>query len=213
MKTPFTVSVLAVSLLTGCTVGPNYHRPAVQTPSTFRAPPPQLTPEAASLADLKWWEVFKDEKLQELIRASLVENYDLRDAVARVEAARLEERRLVAIEDRVDARLRLGSHAQLVAELEALVSEHPLREPLWGQLMLALYRAGRQADALRAYGRLRTLLGEELGIERLRAMIENHPDATPEGLRDAVMAEVNAWSESPSDDVSIIVARYGGAKS
>lgn len=84
---------------------------------------------------------------------------------ARVDAARLEERRLVAIEDRVEARLALGQHAQLVAELEALVSEHPLREPLWGQLMLALYRAGRQADALRAYGRLRTLLGEELGIE------------------------------------------------
>ena len=89
MKTTFTASgLLAASLLTGCAVGPDYHRPTVQTPSTFRAPTPQLTPEAASLADLKWWEVFKDEKLQELIRTSLVENYDLRDAVARVEAAR-----------------------------------------------------------------------------------------------------------------------------
>lgn len=88
MKTPLTVSVLAATLLIGCTVGPNYHRPTVQTPSAFRAPTPQLTPEAASLADLKWWEVFKDDKLQELIRTSLVENYDLRDAVARVEAAR-----------------------------------------------------------------------------------------------------------------------------
>jgi len=71
-------------LLTGCAIGPDYHRPAVQTPTTFRAPTPQPAPEAASLADLKWWEVFKDEKLQELIRTSLVENYDLRDAVARV---------------------------------------------------------------------------------------------------------------------------------
>ena len=89
MKTPFTVSgLLAACLLTGCAVGPDYHRPTVQTPSTFRAPTPQPTPEAASLADLKWWEVFKDEKLQELIRTSLVENYDLRDAAARVEAAR-----------------------------------------------------------------------------------------------------------------------------
>src|SRR5438094_2436220 len=89
VKTPFTVSgLLAACLLTGCAVGPDYHRPTVQTPSTFRAPTPQPTPEAASLADLKWWEVFKDEKLQELIRTSLVENYDLRDAVARVEAAR-----------------------------------------------------------------------------------------------------------------------------
>jgi outer membrane protein, multidrug efflux system len=89
VKISFTVSVVvAASLLTGCAVGPDYHRPAVQTPSAFRAPTPQPTPEAASLADLKWWEVFKDEKLQALIRTSLVENYDLRDAVVRVEAAR-----------------------------------------------------------------------------------------------------------------------------
>ena len=88
MKIPLSVFVLAAIVLTGCAVGPDYHRPVVQTPSAFRAPTPQPTPEAASLADLKWWEVFKDEKLQELIRTSLVENYDLRDAVARVEAAR-----------------------------------------------------------------------------------------------------------------------------
>jgi len=88
VKIPLSVFVLAAIVLTGCAVGPDYHRPVVQTPSAFRAPTPQPTPEAASLADLKWWEVFKDEKLQELIRTSLVENYDLRDAVARVEAAR-----------------------------------------------------------------------------------------------------------------------------
>jgi outer membrane protein, multidrug efflux system len=88
VKTPIIFSLLAASLFTGCAVGPDYHRPAVQTPSTFRAPSALPTPEAASLADLQWWEVFKDDKLQELIRASLVENYDLRDAVAHVEAAR-----------------------------------------------------------------------------------------------------------------------------
>src|SRR5690242_13825836 len=88
VKTPFIVSVLAASLFIGCAVGPDYHRPVVQTPSTFRAPTTQPTPEAASLADLKWWEVFKDDKLQELIRTSLVENYDLRDAITRVDAAR-----------------------------------------------------------------------------------------------------------------------------
>jgi multidrug efflux system outer membrane protein len=60
----------------------------VHTPQAFRAPTPQPTPEVASLADLKWWEVFKDEKLQELITSSLVENYDLQDAVTRVQAAR-----------------------------------------------------------------------------------------------------------------------------
>jgi multidrug efflux system outer membrane protein len=80
--------VLLAAVLAGCTVGPNYHRPAVQTPSSFRAPTPMPPNESASLADLKWFEVFKDEKLQELERTALVQNYDLRDAVAHVEAAR-----------------------------------------------------------------------------------------------------------------------------
>jgi basic membrane lipoprotein Med (substrate-binding protein (PBP1-ABC) superfamily)/DNA-binding SARP family transcriptional activator len=81
------------------------------------------------------------------------------------EAARLEESRLTAIEDRVEADLELGRHAQLVGELDALTGRHPLRERLWGQLMLALYGAGQQADALRAFQRLRSLLGEELGLD------------------------------------------------
>ena len=81
-------AVLAAGVMAGCTVGPNYRRPAVETPQTFRAPTPLPAPEAASLADLKWWDVFQDEKLQELIRTALVANYDLRDAVTRVEAAR-----------------------------------------------------------------------------------------------------------------------------
>ena len=85
---PWVAAILASGLMAGCTVGPNYRRPAVQTPQTFRAPAPLPAPEAASLADLKWWDVFQDEKLQELVRTALVENYDLRDAVARVEAAR-----------------------------------------------------------------------------------------------------------------------------
>ena len=79
--------IAAIFLLTGCTVGPNYHRPAVQTPQTFRAPTP-LPSETASLANLEWWKVFKDERLQGLVRTALTQNYDLRDAVARVEAAR-----------------------------------------------------------------------------------------------------------------------------
>ena len=74
-------------LLTGCTVGPNYHRPATPTPQTFRAPAP-LPSDSASVADLEWWKVFKDPELQGLVRTALVQNYDLRDAVARVEAAR-----------------------------------------------------------------------------------------------------------------------------
>jgi len=76
----------ALALLAGCTVGPNYHRPAIQTPAAFRASTPTTDP--ASLADLKWFEVFKDDKLQDLERTALAQNYDLRDAAARVEAAR-----------------------------------------------------------------------------------------------------------------------------
>jgi multidrug efflux system outer membrane protein len=80
--------LLAVGCVTSCTVGPNYHRPAVQIPQAFRAPEPLPAPQATSFADLKWWEVFKDPDLQQLIKTALQQNYDLRDAVARVEAAR-----------------------------------------------------------------------------------------------------------------------------
>jgi DNA-binding SARP family transcriptional activator/ABC-type branched-subunit amino acid transport system substrate-binding protein/streptogramin lyase len=81
------------------------------------------------------------------------------------EAARLEETRLAAVEDRIDADLMLGRHAELTPELDALVARHPLRERLRAQQMLALYRAGRQADALRAYADTRRHLLDELGIE------------------------------------------------
>ena len=91
---------------------------------------------------------------------------DLADyAFIRPEAARLEELRLAALEARIDADLALGGHDALTAELEQLAGEHPLRERLHGQLMLALYRCGRQADALAAYRRVRDLLADELGID------------------------------------------------
>jgi DNA-binding SARP family transcriptional activator len=96
------------------------------------------------------------------------------------EADRLGELRLVAVEDRVEADLRLGRHRELVAELEGLVREHPLRERLWAQLLLALYRSGRQADALLAYQRARSILVEELGID---------PGAELRRLHAAVLAQ------------------------
>lgn len=74
--------------LTACTVGPDYRRPVVQIPETFRTPAPLPAAQAESLADLKWFEVFKDEELQDLIRTALQQNYDLRAAVANVEAER-----------------------------------------------------------------------------------------------------------------------------
>jgi peptide/nickel transport system substrate-binding protein len=96
------------------------------------------------------------------------------------ESDRLAELRLVALEDRIEANLRLGSHRELVAELEGLVRKYPLRERLWAQLLLALYRSGRQADALLAYQRARSVLVEELGID---------PGAELRRLHTAILAQ------------------------
>ena len=84
---------------------------------------------------------------------------------ARAEAIRLEEARLAVVEDRIDSDLRLGAHADLVGELEVLTSEQPLRERLWRHLITALYRSGRQADALAAHRKIRQRLADELGID------------------------------------------------
>ncbi|MGZ6588737.1 MAG: BTAD domain-containing putative transcriptional regulator [Solirubrobacteraceae bacterium] len=86
-------------------------------------------------------------------------------AFAQIESARLEDARLTALEDRIEADLGAGRHASVAAELDALVREHPLRERLTGQSMVALYRCGRQADALEAYQRVRHALTDELGLE------------------------------------------------
>jgi predicted ATPase len=102
------------------------------------------------------------------------------DLFAQSEIARLEALRLQALEGRLEAELALGRHDHLVAELEALVVEYPLRERFWSQLMLAQYRAGRQADALLTYQTVRELLVERLGIE---------PGAELRRLQAAVLAQ------------------------
>jgi DNA-binding SARP family transcriptional activator len=84
---------------------------------------------------------------------------------ARDAGARLEDARLAALEERIEADLALGRHARLIPELEELVAREPLQERLRAQLMLALYRSGRQADALELYRRTRETLSDELGIE------------------------------------------------
>jgi predicted ATPase/DNA-binding SARP family transcriptional activator len=93
---------------------------------------------------------------------------------AQTEIARLEELHLVCIENRIERDLGHGVHAELVGELEALVQDHPLRERLRGQLMLALYRSGRQAEALDAYQQARHALVDELGIEPGRSLRDLH---------------------------------------
>src|SRR5580698_10551635 len=80
--------VIAALTLAGCTVGPNYKRPQIAAPQSFRAPEPLPQAQGASLADMKWFEVFRDPQLDDLIKVALVQNYDLRAAVARVDEAR-----------------------------------------------------------------------------------------------------------------------------
>jgi DNA-binding SARP family transcriptional activator len=99
----------------------------------------------------------------------------------RADVTRLEELRLGAIEDRIEADLALGRHEDVVAELQVLAATYPLRERLHGQLMIALYRSGRQAEALAAYQAARRTLVEELGLDpspalqRLeRAILQQH---------------------------------------
>ena len=93
---------------------------------------------------------------------------------ARTEAGRLDEARLGCVEDRIDAELLLGRHAEIVPELEVLVGQHPLREMPRRQLMLALYRSGRQADALAVYRGVREVLVDSLGLDPSPELEELH---------------------------------------
>lgn len=131
------------------------------------------------------------------------------------EAARLEELHRGAEEDLADARLAGGEHRDAVAGLEAAVADEPLRERRWGQLMLAMYRSGRQADALRTYQRLRHRLGEELGIQ---------PNTELRVLEEAILLQKPEldWHRQPrlddrgderTADMSSLVAGYPAASS
>jgi multidrug efflux system outer membrane protein len=88
--TPWLILMSAPCFLAGCTVGPNYHRPAIQTPTAYRdlSENPQVPAQAASYADLPWWQVFQDPVLQDLIRTTLKQNYDLQTATERITQAR-----------------------------------------------------------------------------------------------------------------------------
>jgi DNA-binding SARP family transcriptional activator/Tol biopolymer transport system component len=90
------------------------------------------------------------------------------------EAARLDELRLEAQETRIEGLLAAGIQAQAIGELEALIARHPWRESLWGLLMLAFYREGRQAEALRSYQRVREILADELGIDPSPELVRLH---------------------------------------
>jgi DNA-binding SARP family transcriptional activator len=119
-------------------------------------------PRAAKLREaLTWW------------RGPALADFTF-ESFAQPHIAHLEELRLATLEERVEADLQVGSHGELVGELEVLVEEHPVRERLRGQYMLALYRSGRQAEALEAYQAGRRLLVDELGIEPSRELQQLH---------------------------------------
>ncbi len=138
------------------------------------------------------------------------------DPFAQAEIARLEELRLDAIEDRIEADLALGRSADLVSELEVLVIDNPLRERLRGQLMLALYRAGRQADALEVFNDTRTALDEELGLapsphlQRLQAAILRQEPALEVSTKTTTRREAPEPDEAASEvrkTVTVMMAR------
>lgn len=118
------------------------------------------------------------------------------ESFAEHEASRLEELRLAALEDRIAADLECGRHAELVGELESLVRDHPLRERLQGHLMLALYRSGRQAEALTVYQDTRRRLVDELGIEPGAALQQLHSAI----LRQDVRLDGNGQRPRPSEE-------------
>ena len=142
---------------------------------------------------------------------------ELSDSFARAERARLDEQRLAALEQRIEAELALGRHAELVPQLERLVREQALRERLRGQLMLVLYRCGRQADALEVYRTGRRLLDEELGLkpgvelQRLEKAILNHDPSLepptgiePPSLSHRRRAASQSEAPVPPDSVAVI---------
>ena len=194
----------ARSLLQGCVAGlRRAFRDAARQPLVTRAPGYRLEVGPDEL-DLDTFErlvaaagrpEITRERCAELLgealalwRGPVLDGLALEACQAQV--ARLEERRLVVLEQRIDAELRLGRHAGVVGELESLVRAHPLRERLWAQLMLAQYGADRQADALASYQRLRRTLVEQLGVE---------PSATLRQLQAAILAGAEPAGLSPVD--------------
>ena len=135
------------------------------------------------------------------------------ESFAQSEIARLEELRASTREELFEAGLELGQHGPLVAELEAFVGEHPLRERPRGQLMLALYRAGRQADALDAYRSARDTLVEELGIEpsaklqRLEQAILRHDPALDQLLAYVVEEGADTVGALPPTVEALLASR------
>lgn len=147
----------------------------------------------------------------ELWRGEPLAEFAFSDVLS-AESARLSELRLASVEQRIELRLLSGCHHELVGELRQMVSKHPLRETLWASLMLALYRCGRQADALRSYQGCRALLADELGIEPgpelkdlERRILDQDPDLAASGRVRLSRAGTHRAEEPPAGDTALHV--------
>jgi len=137
-----------LALLAGCAIGPNYHRPVIDAPGNFRSAPEATSSQ--SLADLQWWEVFKDGTLTNLIQTALTNNYDVRIAVARVEQALA-----VAIEARSQFLPQIGYEGEAARGRNALLGNpNPAGRGTTGKSFLALFDAAWEVDL---WGRIRRL--------------------------------------------------------
>jgi predicted ATPase/DNA-binding SARP family transcriptional activator len=139
------------------------------------------------------------------------------ESFAQGEAARLEEMRLAALEDRLEADLALGHHAEVVPELEKLLAEHPLRERPAGQLMMALYRCGRQADASEVFQSTRRALVEKLGMEPgpalrqlLQQVLGQDPNLELTGPRTAGATATSGPERHPRHNLPIELTSFVG---
>jgi DNA-binding SARP family transcriptional activator len=139
----------------------------------------------------------------------------------RSDLARLEELQLAVLEARIDADLEVGRHGQVIGELEALIAQHPLRERLRGQLILALYRDGRQAEALEVYRETRRLLADELGLEPSpalreleRAILRQDPALASAQPSEPALADESParwrWPRSPLTAVAVLLVLAAG---
>lgn len=152
----------------------------------------------AALATADWHRALDaaDESL-ECWRGPALDGFE-HEPFAQAHAVKLEERRLLVVECRIEAAIALGRHRELVSDLRALVDAHPLRESLWYQLVLALYRSGRQTDALRAYEQVRRLLADELGLK---------PGAALAHLERLVLAQDSSLEWQPGPKPTTVSAR------
>src|SRR5258708_6468274 len=213
MNQRLVIALLTVSLLAGCTVGPKYHRPSVTTPDVFRGTAdPNAPPDAHSLADLKWFEVFKDTQLQDLINTAFKQNYDIREAVARVSVFRAQldiaNRTLATRQNSLDL-IKVRQQGGVATMLEVRQAEQLVYTA--AQAVPDVERQIEQTESQISF-----LIGKNPGaVTRGRALSDQEqPPSVPPGLPSSLLerrpditaAEQNLIAANP--DIAVAKAAY-----